>query len=44
MAIADHLSVTLSMMGHSSVETTMIYLHILRRPGAGAVSPLDFQP
>ena len=32
------------LMGHSSVETTMIYLHILRRPGAGAVSPLDFQP
>ena len=32
------------LMGHSSVETTMIYLHILRRPGAGAISPLDFQP
>jgi site-specific recombinase XerD len=32
------------LMGHASVETTMIYLHILRRPGAGAVSPLDFQP
>ena len=30
------------LMGHSSVETTMIYLHILRRPGAGAASPLDF--
>jgi hypothetical protein len=22
----------------------MIYLHILRRPGAGVVSPLDFHP
>ena len=28
--------------GHASVETTMIYLHLLERPGAGAHSPLDF--
>jgi integron integrase len=30
------------LMGHASVETTMIYLHLLERPGAGAPSPLDF--
>ena len=30
-----------SLLGHSSVESTMIYLHILDRPGAGAPSPLD---
>lgn len=29
------------LLGHSSVETTMIYLHVLQRPGAGAPSPLD---
>jgi site-specific recombinase XerD len=28
--------------GHSDVSTTMIYLHALKRPGAGAPSPLDF--
>ncbi len=30
-----------SLMGHSSVETTMIYLHVMKRPGAGGPSPLD---
>ena len=30
-----------TLMGHQSVETTMIYLHVVRRPGAGAPSPLD---
>ncbi|MEI8037733.1 MAG: integron integrase [Verrucomicrobiota bacterium] len=29
------------LMGHSSVETTMIYLHVIKRPGAGGPSPLD---
>ena len=29
------------LLGHSSVETTMIYLHVLQRPGAGAPSQLD---
>ncbi len=30
-----------TLMGHSSVETTMIYLHVIKRPGAGGPSPLD---
>lgn len=29
------------LMGHSDVSTTMIYLHVLQRPGAGGPSPLD---
>jgi integron integrase len=29
------------LMGHASVETTMIYLHVMQRPGAGGPSPLD---
>jgi hypothetical protein len=32
------------LMGHASVETTMIYLHVIRRPGADAPSPRDSQP
>jgi integron integrase len=36
------------LMGHASVSTTMIYLHVMRppgaaAPGAGARSPLDFE-
>lgn len=30
-----------SLMGHGNVETTMIYLHVMKRPGAGGQSPLD---
>ena len=30
-----------SLMGHAHVETTLIYLHVMKKPGAGAPSPLD---
>lgn len=30
------------LMGNTDVSTTMIYLHVLRKPGAGAPGPLDF--
>lgn len=29
------------LLGHASVETTQIYLHVMRKPGAGVRSPLD---
>ncbi len=29
------------LMGHASVETTMIYTHVMNRPGMHVVSPLD---
>jgi site-specific recombinase XerD len=29
------------LLGHNSVETTMIYTHVLNRGGVGVVSPAD---
>ena len=29
------------LLGHASVETTQIYLHVMQTPGVGVRSPLD---
>jgi len=29
------------LLGHSSVETTQIYTHVVQKPGLGVRSPLD---
>ena len=29
------------LLGHSSVETTQIYTHVMQKPGLGVRSPLD---
>ena len=29
------------LLGHTNVSTTQIDLHVIKRPGAGAPSPLD---
>jgi len=30
------------LLGHADVSTTMIYTHVLNKPGLGVRSPLDF--
>lgn len=32
-----------TLLGHASVETTMIYTHVMCDAGNGVVSPADFQ-
>ena len=32
------------LLGHANVSTTMIYTHVLSRPGVGVASPLDLTP
>ena len=32
------------LLGHSHVDTTMIYTHVTTRPGLGVTSPVDLLP
>jgi len=44
LAIKPDIRTVQDLMGHASVGTTMIYRHVMKRPGAGAPGPLDFNP